>query len=266
LKTNRLLAGTLALVLIAGLSAPAFANSGITEAPPSVPETISSSDVLTASEADNVVYDNGGDPNLGSLNLVISGPWTAADDFVIEEDTIITDFHFVLETFESNFAGTFEFFIFSDGVGQPGEILDSGIAIDVVVEQIEDSRHANVLFFLEEPFEAEGGVTYWFGLHTDDVDDTYAWDHHTNAVTGANACNTNEDPADGFWLNCGLGTDNWFLLTGHPPDVVGGEFLPIDSTALVLAGLQTSAIWMLPVLAGVAGSAFGILYIKSRRN
>jgi len=50
----------------------------------------------------------------------------------------------------------------------------------------------------------------------------------------------------------------------RPP--VGGEFLPIDSTALVLAGLQTSAIWMLPVLAGVAGSAFGILYIKSRRN
>jgi len=48
--------------------------------------------------------------------------------------------------------------------------------------------------------------------------------------------------------------------------VVGGELLAIDSTALVLAGLQTSAIWMLPVLAGVAGSAFGILYIKSRRN
>jgi len=50
------------------------------------------------------------------------------------------------------------------------------------------------------------------------------------------------------------------------PPKVGGELLPIDSTTLVLAGLQTSAIWMLPVLAGVAGSAFGILYIKSRRN
>jgi len=50
------------------------------------------------------------------------------------------------------------------------------------------------------------------------------------------------------------------------PPVVGGEFLPIDSTALVLAGLQTSVFWMLPVLAGVAGSAFGILYIKYRRN
>jgi len=50
------------------------------------------------------------------------------------------------------------------------------------------------------------------------------------------------------------------------PVKVGGEFLPIDSTALLLAGLQSSAIWMLPVLAVVTGSAFGILYIKSRRN
>jgi len=50
------------------------------------------------------------------------------------------------------------------------------------------------------------------------------------------------------------------------PSFIGGEFLPTDSTALMLAGLQSSAIWMLPVLAGVAGSAFGILYIKSRRN
>ena len=55
-------------------------------------------------------------------------------------------------------------------------------------------------------------------------------------------------------------------VTTPEPTVVGGEFSPIDSTALVLAGLQTSAIWMIPVLAGVAGSAFGILYIKNRRN
>jgi len=46
--------------------------------------------------------------------------------------------------------------------------------------------------------------------------------------------------------------------------VVGGEFLPIDNTALVLAGLQTSAIWMLPVLAGAAGA--GAYYIKTRMN
>jgi len=52
----------------------------------------------------------------------------------------------------------------------------------------------------------------------------------------------------------------------EPEVPVGGEFIPLDSTALVLAGLQSSAIWMLPVLAGIAGSAFGVLYIKHKRN
>ncbi len=46
--------------------------------------------------------------------------------------------------------------------------------------------------------------------------------------------------------------------------IVGGELLPIDSTALMLAGLQTSAIWMLPILAGAAG--IGAYYIKTRMN
>ncbi len=45
---------------------------------------------------------------------------------------------------------------------------------------------------------------------------------------------------------------------------VGGELLPIDSTALLLAGIQTSAIWMLPILAGAAG--IGAYYIKTRMN
>jgi len=45
---------------------------------------------------------------------------------------------------------------------------------------------------------------------------------------------------------------------------VGGELIPIDNTALMLAGLQSSAIWMLPVLAGAAG--IGAYYIKTRMN
>ena len=49
-----------------------------------------------------------------------------------------------------------------------------------------------------------------------------------------------------------------------PETVVGGELLPIDSTALLLAGLQTSAIWMLPILAGAAGA--GIAAFKLRRK
>ena len=56
----------------------------------------------------------------------------------------------------------------------------------------------------------------------------------------------------------------FFLNECIEPPVVGGEFLPIDSTALMLAGLQTSAIWMIPTLAGLAGAGFYL--VKFRMN
>ena len=48
--------------------------------------------------------------------------------------------------------------------------------------------------------------------------------------------------------------------------VVGGELLPIDSTALLLAGLQTSAIWMIPTLAGLAGAGFYIIKFRTNKE
>jgi len=48
--------------------------------------------------------------------------------------------------------------------------------------------------------------------------------------------------------------------------VVGGELLPIDTTALVIAGLQSSALWMVPTLGAVAGAGFGLLYFQVKRK
>jgi len=45
---------------------------------------------------------------------------------------------------------------------------------------------------------------------------------------------------------------------------VGGEFLPIDSTALMLAGLQTSAIWILPAVAGLAGTGYYLIRFRNK--
>jgi hypothetical protein len=45
---------------------------------------------------------------------------------------------------------------------------------------------------------------------------------------------------------------------------VGGIPMLIDSNALILAGIQNSAIWMLPVLVGAAGA--GAFFIRSRMN
>jgi len=47
---------------------------------------------------------------------------------------------------------------------------------------------------------------------------------------------------------------------------VGGELIPIDSTALILAGAQTSAVWMISALAVIGSVAFGALYLTTRRN
>jgi len=57
-----------------------------------------------------------------------------------------------------------------------------------------------------------------------------------------------------------------FLNECIKPDIVGGELLPIDSTALMLAGLQSSAIWMLPVLAGIAGTGFYLIKFRTNKE
>ena len=45
---------------------------------------------------------------------------------------------------------------------------------------------------------------------------------------------------------------------------VGGEYLPIDSITLFIAGIQGSAIWMVPAIAGVAGA--WVYLVRTRKN
>ena len=120
-----------------------------------------------------------------------------------------------------------------------GVAISFGDCVAVGVEiNFENDQFDPLVFTLDEIFTN-------LSLGNDEAHCLQAWE--VTSVTG---------------VTVQLEQELWF----NEPIVVGGELLPIDSTALVLAGLQTSAIWMLPVLAGVAGSAFGILYIKSRRN
>ncbi|MGQ0791214.1 MAG: DUF7507 domain-containing protein, partial [Nitrosopumilaceae archaeon] len=48
--------------------------------------------------------------------------------------------------------------------------------------------------------------------------------------------------------------------------VVGGNYLPIDSAALLLAGVQTSAAWLVPTIAGVAGIGLYLVKFRVREN
>jgi len=72
------------------------------------------------------------------------------------------------------------------------------------------------------------------------------------------------DPAGGTTTTSSVPVQFLGDIAIRPLISVGGIEIPIDSTALLLAGLQTSTIWMLPVLAGAAGA--GAYYIKTRMN
>jgi len=57
-----------------------------------------------------------------------------------------------------------------------------------------------------------------------------------------------------------------FFITPVDTTPVAGELLPIDSTALLLAGAQTNAVWIMSALAVIGSVAFGALYITSKKN
>ncbi len=56
------------------------------------------------------------------------------------------------------------------------------------------------------------------------------------------------------------GTANWFF-TPAQTTAVGGEFIPLDSTMVLVAGTQTAAAWMIPVIV----SGIGIAIVIARK-
>ena len=51
--------------------------------------------------------------------------------------------------------------------------------------------------------------------------------------------------------------------TSFDDNAVGGTFVPIDQTALLLAGVQSVSMWMIPVV--IAGIGIGVFVIKRRK-
>lgn len=55
-----------------------------------------------------------------------------------------------------------------------------------------------------------------------------------------------------------------FPAANEKPKPVAGELVSIDSSALVIAGLASSMVWMIPAVAGIAGA--GVYLLKFRGN
>jgi len=230
-----------------GIGIPAFAEPQITQSD-STPLT--SSQVAEILTAHNIVFDNGGAPD-ATAGFTLVNTQSIAEDFIIDTDTFVTDFHFVSIGNPTDIVHT----IYADAGGVPGAVLASGSPQNLVISQIGTSPFFEVWFDLEDPFLAEAGVKYWFGLHSTNSFGDGSW---VFSNSGGFESKTAISISPGVWDISGA--DSWFLLSGNSP-VVGGELIPLDTTSLLLAGTQMNAAWMIPVIV----SAIGIGIVIARK-
>jgi len=69
---------------------------------------------------------------------------------------------------------------------------------------------------------------------------------------------------DGTMTSVGNGLRQVADLAFAPDAQVAGQLLPLDSTALFLAGIQSMTVWMIPTVLGLAGA--GVYLVKFRKQ
>jgi hypothetical protein len=94
------------------------------------------------------------------------------------------------------------------------------------------------------------GTSFWTAdINTGDV-------YKINIASGNQLVHFNSAP---FTSAAGLAVFGEITVAALP---VGGEIIPINTTALLLAGVQSVSMWMIPVV--IAGAGIGVFVIKKR--
>jgi hypothetical protein len=248
LAINRILVGFLALILI-GVVHPSHA---VTE---------------------EIIFQNGN--TAGFLGFEIDR-FKIISDFMLDEDATLTDVHFVM-TFSvdsRSFNRPIGYTIFGDSSGSPDttNVIGSGTGVNMqMTELAPGGTRFEVSFDLENPIALDANVRYWLGLH---IEPDYA-----TISEDPRWATTNADFDRPTWFTTSAniaslvgGNDGpWFQLTSKIQDdaggndqIIGGTIIPIESTTLLLAGMQTSTLWILPAISGMLGA--GAYYIIARRK
>ncbi len=112
------------------------------------------------------VYDNG-DTDYGCCSEVTA--YTVADDFELDAAATVSTATFVLQAlpglFPSSWDGTLHWRIYADAGGEPGAVLASGAAENVVWGLDECCDYYDVFFDLGTDVALAGETRYWFGIH-----------------------------------------------------------------------------------------------------
>ncbi|WP_339912350.1 PEP-CTERM sorting domain-containing protein [Symmachiella dynata] len=190
--------------------------------------------VAAAGQVQAAVVFNNGAPDQNNASDMTA--WVQAEDFVLAEDTSVTDLHFWTIESGTNWDGTLDYYLFNDNGANPAVApFASGAG-----QNVKKTATGNTAFGLNEysywvdlenPVLLTGGVTYWIGLHlSNNFDfDGIAWE----TTSGQFGTNGNGSYGGTF--------DNWttgrqehaFYLTGEAPAVPE----PSTFTLLSIGGL-----------------------------
>ena len=280
MKINRLLAGTLALVLIAGLGTPAFAmttETGMDISPGNAVPTV----IPIKQDCDIVnIFDDrtAFDAAVGSTTLE---DFTDTFHFPISTGILNSATNLVVDFGPPILPGDIEpgvTYSMPIGTGNFFNIDAGGGFVDGFLDGIKNPEFDPVTIAFDNPVGAFGfdmnqlmgnsfDITIQFTSGPDFVGNFPVTQSSSLEFVGFQSEQIDIETViiqgDGA-NNFDFAFDNFAFGGKGCEIVVGGELLPIDSTALLLAGLQSSAIWMLPILAGAAGAS--AYYIKTRMN
>ena len=270
-NSSKFLAGALALVLVAGMTSPAFAQT----MPDLAVDVVSSSEITAQDDVNQPDYYQADDSvyaHWANLDIVGNGACLDADLNAQVNGLELVEF----QTYEVNGP------IFEDSepeyeTGEPGEYLfyipnvvddfdtklmriqvttcdvPNGVqptVLPTIISDVyaeDDGQEAEVTFIehvVDEPFTL--GATYYYEdyvIHPNP-------DFEEIEITV---------PEGSILIQVVVDT-----VSFDDDDAVAGELLSLDSSSLVIAGLTGSAAWMIPTLAGIAGA--GIYLVKLRTN
>ena len=179
-----------------------------------------------------------------------------ADDFLLSTGAIVEDVHFFIFDPDVVFDDVVFFTIYPDLAGAPDTTSPIASGSGTNVMAMPDTLGVGCLCF-EVWFDIVPTVplsagTYWIALSGQTP-----WQVIFDNTQELLPMHVSVDGGFSFFSFSGFGVP--FTLTG----TIGGTLIPIDTTILLLAGVQSISMWMIPVVA--AGVGIGVLVIKRRK-
>jgi len=202
----------------------------------------------------------------GPLGFVCSIGTTdfCADDFVLGGSFTITDAHFWVFDGDDINDNVYNWQILSDNNGAPGNLIASGVGVQNMAPMLDPSvcnandGGANLDACYEVWIDIVPGVDLGSGTYWLAISDTTDYDIIIAARAGDIAIDFGQNGTWSIFSNFDLP----LIVTGIQQ--VAGELLPIDSSALMIAGLTSMTVWMIPAVAGLAG--VGVYLVKFRKH